>query len=292
LFRGIFEPGSQPQLIEAHFESDRLLPRRGRKRLGTAMPSVAKRFPSSDVFARATLTEILGEENLTAAQRFSAVEFRSGVFLSQPDHTFRFTPLPRLAQIAPLQGIVAGDFDGDGGADIYALQNSHAPIPSVGRFDGGLSQFLRGDGRGNFAVVPLAASGLVVPGDARALAVFDANGDGWPDFLATRNRDHSMAWRSSAFPERRSLRVTLQGPTGNPTAIGARVTIELRDGRTQTSEVHAGQGCYTQSSPALFFGYAANNPPRAIHVRWPGGLTSTEELAQSSSHLMLTAPAP
>ena len=65
-------------------------------------------------------------------QRFAATEFRSGVLLSQPDGTYRFEPLPRIAQISPLQGLVAGDFDGDGHADIYAVQNSYAPIPAVG----------------------------------------------------------------------------------------------------------------------------------------------------------------
>jgi hypothetical protein len=107
------------------------------------------------------------------------------VFLSQPDGTYRFEPLPRIAQISPLQGLVAGDFEGSGHAGIYAVQNSYAPIPLVGRFDGGLSQLLRGDGRGHFAPVPPAESGLVVPGDAKALAVLDH--DGWPDFVVTRN---------------------------------------------------------------------------------------------------------
>ncbi len=81
--------------------------------------------------------------------------------------------MPRIAQIAPFQGLVAGDFDGDGRADIYAVQNSYAPIPSTGRFDGGLSQLLRGDGSGGFAAIGPAQSGLIVPGDAKALAVAD-----------------------------------------------------------------------------------------------------------------------
>ena len=113
-----------------------------------------KRYPRTDAYARATVAEIFGADKLAAAQRFAATEFRSGVFLSQPDGTYRFEPLPRLAQIAPLQGIAAGDFDGDGHADIYAVQNSYAPIPAVGRFDGGLSQLLRGDGHGHFTPVP------------------------------------------------------------------------------------------------------------------------------------------
>ena len=83
--------------------------------------------------------------------------------------------------------MVAGYFEGGAHADIYAVQNSYAPIPQVGRFDGGLSQLLRGDGHGHFTPVPPAESGLVVPGDAKALAVLDLDQDGWPGFLVTRN---------------------------------------------------------------------------------------------------------
>jgi hypothetical protein len=39
----------------------------------------------------------------------------------------------------------------------------------TGRFDGGVSLLLRGDGHGHFTAVSPADSGLVVPGDARAV---------------------------------------------------------------------------------------------------------------------------
>jgi hypothetical protein len=214
------------------------------------------------------------------------------VFLSQPDGTYRFEPLPRLAQIAPIQGLVAGDFDGDGKADIYAVQNSYAPIPAVGRFDGGLSQLLRGDGRGHFAPVAPAESGLVVPGDAKALAVLDFDEDGWPDFLITRNNDTTLAYRNKGVPSRHSLRILLRGLAGNPTAVGARITVELADGSTQTSEVYAGSGYYSQSTAACFFGYPDSKPPRHIRVRWPSGITTRYDGPPQSTTLILSAPEP
>ena len=256
----------------------------------TDPPSILRRYPRNDVYARATLGEILGESRLAAAKRFAATELRSGVFLSQPDGTYRFEPLPRIAQISPLQGVVAGDFDGDGKADIYAVQNSFAPPPVVGRFDGGLSQFLRGDGHGRFTPVPPAESGLIVPGDAKALAVIDLDGDGWPDFLVTRNNSSALAFRNHGVPGRSPLRVTLRGRPGNPTAVGSLVTLKLRDGQTETSEVYAGSGYYTQSSSACFFGSMLSNPPQSIQVRWPDGSTSTFDASPSATTLILSAP--
>jgi len=237
--------------------------------------------------------EIVGQERLASAQRWAATEFRSGVFLSQPDGRYRFEPLPRIAQIAPLQGLVAGDFDGDGKADIYAVQNSYAPIALVGRFDGGLSQLLRGDGQGHFTAVPLLGSALIVPGDAKALVVLDLDGDGWPDFLLTRNQGTTLAYRNQMVPGRKSLRVALRGPAGNPTAVGARLTLELADGSVQTAEVAAGAGYYSQSSAACFFGYPEGTPPRGLRVRWPDGTTFVHVLTASAEPtLTLTKSVP
>jgi hypothetical protein len=194
--------------------------------------------------------------------------------LSQKDGSFRFEPLPRVAQIAPFQGLLAGDFDGDGKADIFAVQNSYAPIPAVGRFDGGLSQLLLGDGHGHFTAVPPAASKLVVPGDAKAATLLDFEHDGWPDFFLSRNNSSALAFRNLALPGRHSLRIVLRGPPTNPSAIGARLFLELSNGSLQLAEVHAGSGYYSQSSPALFFGYPDPLTPKKLRVFWPSGRTA------------------
>ena len=290
LFSGDFKGDGSTQLIEGYYEGEKLYPWRSRKFLSAVIPSILKRFSTNISYAQATLGEILGEEKLAAARRFAATELRSGVFLSQPDGTYRFEPLPRIAQIAPLQGLVAGDFDGDGRADIYAVQNSYAPIPAVGYFNNGLGQLLRGDGRGHFTAVPVAESGLVVPGDAKALAVLDLDGDGWPDFLVSRNNNTTLAFRNGGVPGRNPLRMVLRGPAGNPTAVGARITVELADGSTQTSEVYAGSGYYSQSSPACFFGYPDSNPPKHIRVRWPSGAATVFDGPPPSATLSLSAP--
>ncbi|AOS43562.1 FG-GAP repeat protein [Lacunisphaera limnophila] len=196
LYNGVFREGSGPLLIEAYYEGGKVYPRRTRRDLGAAIPSILQRYPRNDFYARATLGEIVGEPKLAQAQRFAATELRSGVFLSQPDGRYRFEALPRVAQLAPLTASVTGDFDRDGHADLYAVQNSHAPTPVVGRFDGGLSQLLRGDGRGGFQAVAPVESGLVVPGEAKAVVVLDLDRDGWPDFLVSRNHGSTLAFRN------------------------------------------------------------------------------------------------
>jgi hypothetical protein len=292
LYSGDFKGDGSFELVEAYHEAGRIYPWRARRDLGAVFPFILKRYPLNNNYARATLGEIFGEAKLAKAQLFAATELRSGVFLSQSDGTHRFEPLPRIAQIAPSQGIVAGDFDGDGHADIYAVQNSYAPIPALGRFHGGLSQLLRGDGRGHFAPVPPAESNLLVPGDAKALVVLDLDRDDWPDFLVTRNNDSMLAFRNQGAAGRHSLQVKLQGPAGNPTAVGARLTVELTDGSTQTAEVYAGSGYSSQSTAACFFGYSDANPPRQIRVRWPSAKTTQHPVPPASTSLILSATGP
>jgi hypothetical protein len=286
LFYGDFRgDGEEPQLIEAYYEGDRLYPWRTRRDLGAVIPSVLRRYPRNNAYARATLGEILGDDKVASAQRFAATQLQSGVFLSQPDGTYRFSPLPRIAQIAPIQGLVAGYLDGSTHAGIYAVQNSYAPIPLVGRFDGGLSQLLDGDGRGNFTAVAPADSGLVVPGDAKALAMADAGG-GLPVFIVTRNNGSMLTFRRTGAGGGRTLCVRLTGAPGNPSAVGARVTLILSDGSVETQEVASGSGYYSQSSAACFFGYPDSNPPKEVRVAWPGGATTTKAVAAGAAEIV------
>jgi len=290
LYRGDFKGTGGSQHVEAYYENGRLVPRRNRRQLSAQIPAIQKRFPTTDGYARATLPELVGAEKLAAARVFTATEFRSGVFLSQPDGRYRFEPLPLLVQAAPLQGLAAGDFDGDGRADIVAVQNSYAPIPATGRFDTGLGVFLSGNGRGGWTLRDPAESGLRVRGDAKALCVLDLDRDGWPDFMVSRNNDITSAYRNGGHAGRHSFGVRLQGPAGNPTGIGARITVTLADGSTQTSEVTAGSGYFSQSSATCFFGYPDGNTPRQVRVRWPDGQETVSAGPSGTPRLLLAAP--
>ncbi len=295
LYSGDFRGNGGSELIEAYYEGDQIYPWRSRKGLAAAVPSILKRFSRNAYYMRATLGEIVGEDRLAKAARFQATELRSGVFLSQPDGTYKFGPLPRIAQISCIQGLAAGDFTGGGHADIFAVQNSYAPIRADGRNDGGLGQLLRGDGHGHFTPVPPGESGLAVPGDAKALSVVDLGRDGWPGFLVTRNNSTALAFANSGVPGRGSLGIRLRGPAGNPTGVGARITVHLADGSSQSAEVYAGSGYYSQSSPECFFGYPKEGPPTKVTVRWPTGATSEHEVPGAGSTpavMTLEAPSP
>ncbi len=290
LYTGTFDAGNRPQLIEAHWNGGTLYPVRSLLTFQGALPAVARNFPTYDAYSKASLETVFGRDRLDAAVRLEATEFQTGLFLSQPDGTFVFRPLPRLAQTAPAYGMVTGDFDGDGRTDVCLVQNSHAPIPEVGRFDGGLGWFLRGDGKGGLSPVPHAESGFVVKGDAKALVNLDYNRDGWPDLFLTRNNGRSLALQNTPTEGFHAFAVRLHGKPGNPSCVGARIGVTLADGTTQTQEVYAGSGYLSQTSAAVFFGYPTAHPPVSLTVRWPDGSESSFPWTNATARIDLRQP--
>jgi hypothetical protein len=293
LFSGTFDETGRKQLIECDTIGGRLMPIRARDSLLAAIPSSRRRMPTYRSYARASIEEIVGSDRIATAERLSVTELRSGVFLSSRDASglpFRFVPLPRAAQLAPIFGLAAGDFDGDGHADLYAVQNSHAPHPEIGRFSGGISQLLRGDGRGGLTCVAPQESGLVVSGEARALAIKDFDRDGWPDFLVSRQDATVLAFVNIPIRGRNGFSVRLEEEGSNRAAIGAKITVVHTSGAQQVAEVHAGGGYLSQSSLACFFGFKDGNPPREMRVRWPDGTSSVHPYSRGQTSVQLVKP--
>jgi hypothetical protein len=176
LYSGVLDDSGRTQLIEAQSIDGKLFPLRGRSKLAYAFPWLPKKFPTYKAFAAASLTDIFAPEKLSAAAKLTATELASGIFLQRKDGTFKFSPLPRAAQIAPINAILARDFDGDGKLDLFCAGNNFGPEANTGRFDGGLSVLLKGDGQGNFTALSPAQSGLLIPGDTRSAVVLEING--------------------------------------------------------------------------------------------------------------------
>lgn len=283
LYPGKFAGPGEKQLALAVHEAGATRPVASRGEMAAKIPQVLRRFPSNNRYAAATLGEILGADSLAKADVLEAGELRSGVLLSQPSGGFEFKALPRYAQVSPIQGMVAADFDGDGNSDLLVVMNSYAPIPAIGRWDSGLGCLLRGDGRGGFAVVPADRSGWVVPGNAKALAIVDLDGDARPDAVVTRNNEPGLAFRNARSDSNVNVAVRLRGRGGNPDAIGARVSLTLSGETRQLSEVCAGGGYASQSSAAAFFSVPRDAIGGAkLRVRWPSG-ASTEVAYPSRS---------
>jgi enediyne biosynthesis protein E4 len=141
--------------------------------LGPTIYSLAVKFPTYGSFAQASARQAFGTAPLEQALHYRADTFASVYLHNDGNGTFSSSPLPNLAQIAPIKAIIARDVDGDGNLDLIVAGNLYDAEPNAPRADAGNGLWLRGDGRGHFTAVPPAASGFLAPLNASGLALIN-----------------------------------------------------------------------------------------------------------------------
>ena len=283
-----FEKTGAYEIIEGEYEGDKLFPVRGRSCSSRAMPSLKEKFPTFHDFGAALLPEIYTQEKLNSSLKFTANQLASGVFVNDGHGHFTFRELPRLAQTSPIFGTAAFDFNGDGNVDIFATQNFNGPQVETGRFDGGISLLMLGDGKGGFTVATPAQSGIAISGEGRGVVVGDWNRDGRPDLVVTRINDTPMAYANRADSAGHFFAIKLKGQVGNSDAIGGKITVHYKDGTAQANELYAGSGYLSQSEPLAFFSYASGNEPQTIGVTWPDGKQTSHQFKAGKAKLELS----
>jgi hypothetical protein len=144
--------------------------------LGPVIYPVALRFPSYASFATASVRELLGTSALERALHYQVDTFASLYLQNNGDGTFKPAPLPNLAQISPIRGIIADDVDGNGNLDLLVAGNLYDTEPNTPPADAGNGLWLRGDGRGGFSPVPPRESGFLAPRHVTGLVLMRTAG--------------------------------------------------------------------------------------------------------------------
>ncbi len=143
----------------------------GRAKLGPTIYPVALRFPTYAAFATASMVQLFGAAQLRRALHYQTDTFASLYLQNNGNGRFTSVPLPNLAQLAPIRGIIAHDVDGDGNLDLIVAGNMDNTEPNTPPADAGNGLWLKGDGRGHFTPVPPAASGFLAPRGVAGLAL-------------------------------------------------------------------------------------------------------------------------
>jgi hypothetical protein len=146
-------------------------PLAGMAPLGREIYPLGVKFPTYGSFASVSISQAFSSAQLQQALRYEADTFASMFLHNDGGGKFTATPLPMLAQIAPIKGIIAQDVDGDGHLDIVVAGNLYDAEPNTPRGDAGNGLWLRGDGNGHFTPVSPAESGLLAPLNVSGLAL-------------------------------------------------------------------------------------------------------------------------
>ena len=192
LYTKDFDRNGFPEQIVSLYENDKSLPLALRDELTSALPYLKPRYPKYSDYAAQTVEQIFGTA-LSDAVLKQAETFASATLLSNPDGSYTLVPLPREAQIAPVYGILAGDFDHDGKLDLLLAGNFSGVQPEIGSMMASYGLMLHGNGHGGFTALHEAQSGFVVPGEARDIQrLRTTRGD---LYVVARNNDRPLFFR-------------------------------------------------------------------------------------------------
>ena len=134
------------------------------------MPMINEKFETYEEFGDADIKNVYGDK-LEDALHLTATNFASSVLINEGNSKFTLKPLPTIAQFAPINGIVAADFDFNGTVDLLLAGNLFQAEVETGRADAGKGLLMLGNAKGDFEQVSLFESGFHAPNDVKDLAI-------------------------------------------------------------------------------------------------------------------------
>jgi hypothetical protein len=156
-------------------------------------------------------------------------------------NSFKLTPLPTLAQVAPVNGLVTEDVNADGNPDVIMVGNDYGNEVFAGRYDAFTGLILLGDGKGNFIPESSAATGFYVPGDAKSLV--KVRGVGQDLFIASQNKDSLLVFAKTAVSKFAKF---------VPEALDVKAEFIFDNGKKQVVEFYYGSGYLSQSTRRIY----------------------------------------
>ncbi len=281
LYYGDFTGAGGTDLLPAYYEPmlGEYVPSLHFGRVTAALPFVQARYTTYREFGSAGVEGILGNKYEQASVA-EVVCLETMLFLNRTSR-FEAHPLPLLAQLSPCFGVCVCDVDGDGHEDVFLSQNLFMTEAETGRYDAGRGLWLRGDGKGGLTELPARQSGVRVYGEQRGAAVCDYDRDGRVDLVVTQNSAKTRLFHN--LGAREGLRVRLEGPAGNPSAIGAQMRLAFSGRMGPQREIHCGSGYWSQDSPIAVLGVPEN--PEEIRVRWPGGRETVSKIPPAAKEI-------
>ena len=209
--------------------------------LNSQSPKFRNKYSRYKQYSKATADQLLTADDLKEAMILDANDMATSYIENKGNGTFAVRALPTLVQVAPVNGLVADDVNGDGNTDVVMVGNDYGNEVFIGRYDAFTGLVLLGDGKGGFHTLPSAASGFYTRGDAKALVKLYGAKD-TEIFLASQNRDSLAVFT-------RKPTVPMHVVAVEPSERWAELT--LADGRKQRVEFYYGAGYLSQSSRKL-----------------------------------------
>jgi hypothetical protein len=228
--------------IISYVENGKRYPIHPRDDLFQQIPQLKKKFPDFQSYAAAELSALLGENFLNGTANYiEAQTFTSTLLINRGNKGFERIALPNMAQLSPIFGIEAGDFDGNGRMDIFLAGNFYHSEVITGQYDAsyGLLMEFGDDGQ-------LHVKGQLpwLSGDVRGLVPIYLRGEKGTFHIAAKNNQAS---------EWIKLTGNLAEKEPLPEIPGAiKAILYFKNGKSRLKEFYFGSAYMSQQSNLIF----------------------------------------
>jgi hypothetical protein len=202
------------------------------------VPALKKKFPDYESYANAGVSEILTQTDLSRAYTAKSFKHASAYLENLGKGRFQLAELPKLAQIAPIYGILVEDFDHDGNLDLLLSGNDFGTEVVSGRYDASTGIFLKGNGKGKFTPMLPINTGLLIDKNAKGVASIQVKNQ--QVYLFSNNNGPLQAYQYS--PTMKKIE-----PLNIPAHI-FKAIITFNDSSQRVQEFYYGSSYLSQSS--------------------------------------------
>ena len=113
--------------------------------------------------------------------------------------------------------------------------------------------------------------GLGLPSFSNGSVFADLDNDGDLDYVVNNIHDEAFVFENKSDKKNQSITVDLEGPSNNPTGIGAKVVLRSQDGSFQQQTNYHTRGYMSSVDDRLFFGLGKEQKTYTVEVLWPDG---------------------
>lgn len=185
--------GTFEQIIVCHNPDGKPYPMVLKSDLQKVLPIIKKKFVKHEDYAGQPIEAIFTDEQMQGVQKKMVNQPNSAILLNNGKGDFELIPLPLEAQLSPIFGIVATDYNHDGQLDILLTGNFFDVLPEIGRYDGNRGLILKGigknqEGKPQFVALKPSQTGFSVSGQVRKMRKAK-NANGQELIVLAKNKD-------------------------------------------------------------------------------------------------------
>jgi hypothetical protein len=130
---------------------------------------IRRKYQKYTSFGLATVQDVFTKAEMKDAMVLQATNLNSSIVYNLGNDEFGLELLPRVAQIAPLYGMITADINHDTYPDLILSGNDFGLELTQGRADAMQGLVLLNDQKGGFLPINYAESGFFVQGDAKSM---------------------------------------------------------------------------------------------------------------------------